>query len=170
VETLWMIMDEARRRKDSALYNLGAGRLRHHLEVSWDYIFGGLADSINVNHGGYHWPVDTPVGTNYRFREVGEYKWNKTSWSFDEVLNAAMKVIEHPGSDWAIRYFNLAHDTFYKRMSLKSRGLPLFMAFAEREMVFQPHAVRQENYHHARQLMLTLLALDRMIKREQAPA
>jgi len=39
------------------------------------------------------------------------------------------------------------------------------MAFAERQMDFQPHAVRQENYHHARQLMLNLLALDRMIQR-----
>jgi N-acylglucosamine 2-epimerase len=74
VETLWMIMDEALRRQDQTLYDLCAGRLRHHLDVCWDHIFGGLADSINVNQGAYHWPVDTPVGTNYQFREVGEYK------------------------------------------------------------------------------------------------
>ncbi len=166
VETLWMIMDEALRRGDQALYDLCAGRLRHNLNVAWDYIFGGLADSINVNQGGYHWPVDTPVGTNYQFREVGEYKWNKTSWAFDEVLISTMNVIENRGSDWAVRYFDLAHETFYKKMSLKPHGLPLFMAFAEREMAFQPHAVRQENYHHARQLMLNLMALDRMMKRE----
>ena len=161
-------MDEALRRQDQTLYDLCAGRLRHHLEVCWDYIFGGLADSINVNQGGYQWPVDTPVGTNYHFREVGEYKWVKTSWSFDEVLISTMNVIEHQRSAWAVRYFNLAHDTFYKKMSLGPRGLPLFMAFAEREMIFQPHVVRQENYHHARQLMLNLLALDRMIKREES--
>jgi len=110
------------------------------------------------------------VGTNYQFREVGEYKWNKTSWSFDEVLISSMNVIEHRGSEWAVRYFNLAHDTFYRKMSLKSRGLPLFMAFTEREMAFQPHVVRQENYHHARQLMLNLLALDRMIKHQESAA
>lgn len=170
IETLWMIMDEALRRGDEGLYGLGAGRLRHHLEVCWDYIFGGLADSINVNHGAYQWPVDTPVGTNYQFREVGEYKWNKTSWSFDEVLISTMNVIEHRGSDWAIRYFDLAHNVFYEKMSLKAHGFPLFMAFAEREMAFQPHAVRQENYHHARQLMLNLMALDRMIKRQESQA
>jgi mannose/cellobiose epimerase-like protein (N-acyl-D-glucosamine 2-epimerase family) len=168
VETLWIIMDEALRRQDQALYGLCAGRLRHHLDVCWDHIFGGLADSINVNQGAYQWPVDTPVGTNYHFREVGEYKWVKTSWSFDEVLISTMNVIEHQGSEWAVRYFDLAHDTFYKKMSLRPRGLPLFMGFAEREMAFQPHVVRQENYHHARQLMLNLLALDRMIKREES--
>ncbi len=166
IETLWMIMDEALRRGDNGLYDLCAERLRHHLDVCWDHIFGGLADSINVNQGAYQWPVDTPVGTNYQFREVGEYKWNKTSWSFDEVLISTMNVIENRGSDWAVRYFDLAHETFYKKMSLKPHGLPLFMAFAEREMSFQPHAVRQENYHHARQLMLNLLALDRMINHE----
>ena len=165
VETLWMLMDEALRRGDGELYDRCAARLRHHLEVSWDYIYGGLADSINVNRGGYQWPVDTPVGTNYQFREVGEYKWNKTSWSFDEVLISTMNVIEHRGSEWAVRYFDWAHDTFYKKMSLQSRGMPLFMAFAEREMTFQPHVVRQENYHHARQLMLNLLALERLIAR-----
>jgi mannose/cellobiose epimerase-like protein (N-acyl-D-glucosamine 2-epimerase family) len=166
VETLWMIMDEALRRQDTALYDLCADRLRHHLDVGYDHIFGGLADSINVNQGAYQWPVDTPVGTNYQFREVGEYKWVKTSWAFDEVLISTMSVIENRGSEWAVRYFNHAWDTFDKKMSLKAHGLPLFNAFAEREMAFQPHVVRQENYHHARQLMLNLLALDRMIKRE----
>jgi hypothetical protein len=79
-----------------------------------------------------------------------------------------MNVIEHQRSEWAMRYFDLSHDTFDKKMSLKSHGLPLFMGFAERQMAFQPHVVRQENYHHARQLMLNLLALDRMIKREES--
>jgi N-acylglucosamine 2-epimerase len=166
VETLWMIMDEALRRHDQALYDVCSERLRHHLDVCYDHIFGGLADSINVNHGTYEWPVDSPVGTNYAFREVGEYKWVKTSWSFDEVLIASMSVIEQRGSEWAVRYFNLAKDTFDKKMSLKSHGLPLFNGFAEREMAFQPHVVRQENYHHARQMMLNILALDRMIKRD----
>ena len=131
----------------------------------WEDLFGGLADSVNVNRGAYQWPVDTPVGTNYQFREVGEYKWMKTSWSFDEVLISTMNVIEHKGNEWAIRYFNLARDTFDKNMSLKSHGFPLFTCFAERQMAFQPHVVRQENYHHARQCMLNLLAVDRMIGR-----
>ena len=164
VETLWMIMDEALRRQDQALYDLCAERVRHNLDVGYDHIFGGLADSVNVNQGAYRWPEDSPVGTNYAFREVGEYKWVKTSWAFDEVLISTMSVIEHHGSEWAARYFSHAKETFDKKMSLQSHGLPLFNAFAEREMAFQPHVVRQENYHHARQMMLNILALDRMIK------
>jgi mannose/cellobiose epimerase-like protein (N-acyl-D-glucosamine 2-epimerase family) len=166
VETLWMIMDEALRRNDHALYDLCAERLRHNLDVGYDHIFGGLADSVNVNQGAYPWPEDSPVGTNYAFREVGEYKWVKTSWAFDEVLISTMSVIEHRGGEWAARYFSHAKETFDKKMSLKGHGLPLFNAFAEREMAFQPHVVRQENYHHARQMMLNLLALDRMIERQ----
>lgn len=91
----------------------------------------------------------------------------KTSWAFDEVMISTLNAIEQQASGWAVSYFDRAHHTFYEKMSLKSRGLPLFMGFAEREMAFQPHVVRQENYHHARQLMLNLLALDRMIKGQQ---
>src|ERR1019366_3866026 len=58
VETLWMIMDEALRRQENALYDVCAERVRHHLDVCWDHIFGGLADSINVDQGAYERPVD----------------------------------------------------------------------------------------------------------------
>jgi mannose/cellobiose epimerase-like protein (N-acyl-D-glucosamine 2-epimerase family) len=166
IETLWMVMDEAQRRHDQALYDLCAERVRHHLDVGWDHVFGGLADSINVSQGCYHWPLDRPVGTNFEFREVGEYKWVKSSWAFDEVLISTLNIIEHQGSEWAVRYFNLAQETFDKKMSLKQHGLPLFLVYADRRMTFQPHAVRQENYHRPRQYMLNLLSLERMTRRE----
>jgi N-acylglucosamine 2-epimerase len=167
VETLWMVMDEALRRNDQALYDLCVERVRHHLDVGWDHVFGGLADSVNVNQGCYQWPLDRPVGTDFEFREVGEYKWIKSSWSFDEVLIATLNVIEHRGSEWAVRYFNLAQDSFDRKMSLKPHGFPLFMVFADRQMTFQPHAVRQENYHRPRQYMLNFLALSRMAKQPE---
>lgn len=167
IETLWMVMDEAQRRNDQPLYDVCVERVRHDLDVGWDHVYGGLADSINVGQGCYSWPVDRPVGTNFEFREIGEYKWVKSSWAFDEVLLATLNIIEHEGSEWAVRYFNLAQDTFDKKMSLKPHGFPLFMVFADRRMTFQPHSVRQENYHRPRQYMLNLLALERMIKQAE---
>jgi mannose/cellobiose epimerase-like protein (N-acyl-D-glucosamine 2-epimerase family) len=168
VETLWMIMDEALRRNDQALYDLCVQRVRRHLDVGWDYVFGGLADSVNVDQGCYQWPVDNPVGTDLEFRAVGEYKWVKTSWSIDEVLLATLNITEHKGYEWAVHYFDLAQDTFDKKFSLKPHGLPLFQIFGDRRVTFQPHSGRQENYHHARQYMLNLLALDRMIGKGHA--
>lgn len=169
IESLWMVMDEAARRNDKALRAICAERIRRHLEVGWDHIFGGLADSINVDQGGYQWPVDRLVGTDMELRAVGEYKWMKSSWSLDETLLATLKIIEDSGEEWAVRYFNLAQETFDKKVSLKRHGFPLFLIFADRRFSFQPHSVRQENYHRPRQYMLNLLALDRMIKRQQQP-
>ena len=126
-------------------------------------MLGGLADSVNVDGGCYQWPVDRPVGTDLEFRAVGEYKWEKSSWSVDEVLIATLNIIERRGPEWAIRYFDLAQDAFDKKFSLRRHGFPLFQIFGDRRVTFQPHSVRQENYHHARQYMLNLLALDRMI-------
>jgi mannose/cellobiose epimerase-like protein (N-acyl-D-glucosamine 2-epimerase family) len=168
VETLWMIMDEALRRKDQALYDLCVERVRHNLEVGWDYIYGGLADSVNVDQGCYQWPVDNPVGTELEFHATGEYKWVKTAWAVDEVLLATMNVIEHKRHEWAVTFFDRAHEMFEQKFSLQRRGYALFQIFGDRRVTFQPHSTRQENYHHARQIMLNLLAMDRMIGKGHA--
>ncbi len=165
LETLWMVMDEALRRKDQALYDNCVERVRHHLDVGWDYIYGGLGNWVNVGQGGYEWPIERPEETDLEFRPVGEYNWLKSSWSLDEVLIATMNIIEHRDFEWAVRYFGLAQDTFDKKFSLKRYRFPLFMIFTDRQMTFQPHSVRQENYHRPRQFMLNLLAIDRIIAR-----
>ena len=62
VEALWMVMDEADRRHDAALWQTCAERIHHHLDVGWDYVYGGLSQWINVDHPCYQWPVETPPG------------------------------------------------------------------------------------------------------------
>src|SRR5690348_10259379 len=42
IETLWMIMYEARRRKDHKLFERAAGLFRRHCEVATDRVYGGL--------------------------------------------------------------------------------------------------------------------------------
>ncbi|MCW5982957.1 MAG: AGE family epimerase/isomerase [Bryobacteraceae bacterium] len=163
IETLWMVMDEASRRGDPKLWDLCASRIRRHLEVGWDHVFGGLSQWINVDQGGYVWPVERPVGTDLSFKFVGEFHYMKTLWALTEVLVASLNVFERTRAEWAARFFGMAQDTIDEKFSRRRRGQPGFMLFAGRRMTQQPHVARQDNYHPPRQLMLNLLTLDRML-------
>ncbi len=166
VEILWMIMDEARRRKDDALFALAAERMRRHFEVGWDHVYGGLCEAVNVDQGCYEWPVERPVGMTVEFRMKGEYNYMKSMWTMDEALIAMLMVFEETGAQWAADYFGLVQQTIDRKYSLKPHGYPLWLVFADRRLTFQPHTMRKENYHHPRQCLLNLRALDRMISKQ----
>jgi N-acylglucosamine 2-epimerase len=168
IEALWMVMEEARRRKDERLFATCAERVRRHVEAGWDRIYGGLIHAINVGQTCYQWPVERPVGTSYAFRFTGEHHYMKTLWSLDEVLVAALLTLERQDAEWAARYFDLAQEFIDTRLSLKKHGYPLHLLFADRQVTPQQHVSRQDNYHHFRMLMFNLQALDRMIRREKS--
>jgi hypothetical protein len=44
VESLWIVMAEALRIKDPALFDTATSRIRRLLEMLWDYVFGGWGD------------------------------------------------------------------------------------------------------------------------------
>ena len=162
IETLWMVMDEAQRKSDLRMWNLCAERIRRHLEVGWDWVYGGLSQWVNVDHGDYIWPVERPVGTDLEFRFRGEYHYMKTLWSLNEITVACLKILERTGAEWAERFFGMAQSVIDEKFSRKRFGQPGYMLFADRRMVQQPHVRRQDNYHPPRQLMLNLIALERM--------
>jgi N-acylglucosamine 2-epimerase len=169
VEALWMVMDEANRRQDEALWNTCAARIHHHLNVGWDYIYGGLSQWINVDYPSYQWPVETPPGTHLQFHFVGEYEYLKCLWCQNEVLVATLNVFERTGAEWAAEYFGMAYRIINEKFWQKERGYPAgYMLFADRRMTFQPHVGRQDNYHPIRQLILNIMTLDRMIQHETA--
>ncbi len=165
IETLWMVMDEADRRNDRKLWDVCAERIHRHIEIGWDHVFGGLTQMVNVDQGGYVWPPEHPVGTDLEFRYVGEFQYLKPLWALNEILIATLKVFELTRADWASRFFGMAQDVIDRKYSMKKYGLPGFMLFGDRRMSHQPHVGRQDNYHPPRQLMLTILTLDRMIQR-----
>jgi N-acylglucosamine 2-epimerase len=170
IEALWMVMDEATRRKDAALWETCAERIHRHIDVGWDYVYGGLAQWINVDQPCYQWPVETPPGTNLELHFAGEYEYMKTLWGLNEVMIATLKVFELTGAEWAARYFGMAHEVIEQKFSQKQRGYPAGrMLFADRRMTLQSHVGRQDNYHPLRQLMLNILTLDRMIERRGTP-
>ncbi len=164
IETLWMVMDEASRTNDLKLWELGADRIRRHIEVGWDWVYGGLSQWVNVDQGDYAWPVERPVGTDLEFRFRGEYQYMKTLWSLNEILVACVKVFERTRSEWAARFFGMAQGVIDEKFSRRKLGQAGYMLFSGRKMVQQPHVARQDNYHPPRQLMLSILSLDRLLR------
>jgi hypothetical protein len=160
---MWMAMDEADRRGDRKLWDTCAERMRRHLEVGWDRVYGGLAQWVDVDQGGFQWPPETPVGTNFAFHFVGEYNYMKTLWGMNETLVGTLRVFERTRAEWAVQYFGMAHKIIADHFSLKKRGLPGYVLFTDRQFTVEAHAARQDNYHPIRQLMLNILTLDRML-------
>jgi mannose/cellobiose epimerase-like protein (N-acyl-D-glucosamine 2-epimerase family) len=171
IEALWMVMEEANRRQDEALWNTCAERIHHHLDAGWDYIYGGLSQWVNVDHPCYQWPVETPPGTHLEFHFVGEYEYLKCLWCQNEVLVATLNVFERTRVDWAAEYFGMAYQIINEKFWQKECGYPAgYILFADRRITPQPHVGRQDNYHPLRQLMLNILTLDSMIRRARGPS
>ena len=159
IETLWMVLDEARRRGDRRLAETAIERIRRHLEAGWDELHGGLIHAINAGRKDYVWPPERPPGTELEFRFRGECNYLKTSWALDEILIATLKVLEIQPARWAEDYFGRALRTLDEKFSRRAQGQPTYMLFAGREMTAQPRSSRQDNYHRPRALMTCLLAL-----------
>ncbi|MDA1315754.1 MAG: AGE family epimerase/isomerase [Acidobacteria bacterium] len=164
IETLWMVMQEARRRGDAGLQGICAGRIQHHLNVGWDWLYGGLAMWINVDQGGYEWPLESVPGTNLQFRSVGEYNYTKSLWAVDEVLIACLLILEQRNAPWAERFLVEAQKVMDEKFSMQqSEGPPTYVLFSDRRITRPPRSVRQDNYHRLRALTMNLLTLERLV-------
>jgi mannose/cellobiose epimerase-like protein (N-acyl-D-glucosamine 2-epimerase family) len=170
VEAFWMLMDEADRRHDSTLWDTCAKRLRRHLDAGWDHVYGGLVEWVNVGHDSYQWPPELPPGTDLELHFSGEFEYMKTLWGLNEVMVAALMVLERQWTDWAAWYFEQSYQLIREKFSQRSRGFPAgYALFLDRRMTAPPHVARQDNYHPLRQLMLNILSLDQMLRRQAGP-
>ncbi len=146
IETLWMLMYEAARKKDSALYNDTCDMFRRHVEVAWDDVYGGCFRCLD-NVDAYTWKTD------------------KVLWLQEEVLIGTLFMIEHSGDPWAVEWFDRMYNYVMDKFPLKQYGYSLWLLGGDRKVTFTPgKAGRVGNFHHPRHLMLNLLALDRIIK------
>jgi len=146
IETLWMVMDEAVRRKDEALFGSAAARLRRTIEVAWDDIYGGVFRSLN------------DAAANVWFTD-------KVLWAQEEVLIGTLMAVEHAGSAWAREWFVKMYNYVHDKWPLARHGFALWDNAADRKVTFVPHYDRIENFHHPRHLMLNLLAAARLLER-----
>ena len=86
IETLWMVMDEARRRHDGPLFDLAAKRFKRHVEVSWDDVYQGVCRCL------------THVDDNL-------WTLDKVLWLQEEVLIGALSLFERTGDPWAAEWY-----------------------------------------------------------------
>ena len=150
METAWMILYEAVRRRDRKTFDVAAERFRRHVTVATDDVYGGVFRNL------------ANVDTN-------ELSLDKALWCQEEVLIGALSMIEHTGDHWAARRFAELFDYVQANFPVRRHGVesPYWVSFSETRIVkFNPKGrMRVENYHHPRHLMENLLALRRIIDR-----
>ncbi|HPA46880.1 MAG TPA: AGE family epimerase/isomerase [bacterium] len=147
LETLWMVMDEALRLRDRALFERTGDRFLRHFQVAWDDVYGGVfRDLQHVDNN--TWLVD------------------KVLWAQEEVLIGALMMVEHLGSEQGREVFSKMYAYVIENYPLRKHGYALWDSAGDRKMTFVEAGSRAEHYHHPRHLMLNLLSLDRIIERE----
>lgn len=147
IETLWMLMDEALRRKDNKLFDKTGAMFQRHCEVSRDRVYGGLFRNLtNVDQN--TWTLD------------------KTLFPHQEALIGSLMMIEQRGDPWAHDFYEDIDRYTRSKFPLRSVPSPLWQVIGNRQVDPTPEMTRAENYHHPRFLMLNLLAVERMIARK----
>ena len=151
IETLWMVLDEAVRRKDTKRFDRAAALFRRHCEVAKDRVFGGLLRNL---------------------RDVDSNDWttDKTLFPHQEALIGALLMIDQTGDPWARDFYREIDEYTRTHFPMKDIGSPLWQVIGDRQVTRTPDMQRAENYHHARFLMLNLLASERLIQRNGKPA
>ena len=150
IETLWMILYEARRRNDVELFNQAAAMFRRHCEVAKDRVYGGLFRNLtNVDRNA--WTLD------------------KTLFPQQEALIGSLCLIEETGDPWAVEFYTDLDRYVRAKFPMRSLHSPLWQVMGNRQVDPTPDMTRAENYHQPRFLMLNLLAVERMIARKGKP-
>jgi N-acylglucosamine 2-epimerase len=143
IETLWMVMDEAKRIKDDKLFDKAEMCFKFHLETAWDEEYGGFLRCL-------------------KDAERNEWILDKAGWLQEEVLIGTLLLISEKESQWAEKWFNRTLSYVKEKVSLEKYGLPLWNPWAPREGSFDFNIKRIENYHHPRHLMINLIAINKM--------
>ncbi len=150
IENLWMLLYEAVRRRDMQLFETLSLWFRRHVEVAWDDVYGGVFRNL---------------------RDVERNVWivDKVLWAQEEVLIGSMFIYEHANDEWAREMFDKVYRYVREKYPLARHGSPLWIYASDRKVsleAFLKMPKRVENFHHPRHLMLNLLSIERMIKRE----
>ena len=143
IETCWMLLFEAARRKDKDLFARIAEIFKRHVSVAHDQVYGGYFRALD-HVGNNTWKVD------------------KVLWLQEEVLIGSLFIAEHTGDSWAQECFKETLDYVQHKFDVSGN---LFWSSSGDRQLKEYAKNRAEHYHHPRHLMLNLLALNRMLKR-----
>ncbi len=147
-ETLAFVMNYAVLIKDPELFKRASIEFKRHVDSSWDDVYGGYYHELTH--------VDKNIWT-----------LNKLRWVHEEILIGAMILIEHTGDEWAINCYAKTEE--YIRKNYVRPEYAFVIDSGDRKM--QKHTqVRAEHYHYPRQLMVGILAIDRILSRAEKPS
>lgn len=144
IESLWMLMDEARRRKDTHLFDVSAERFKKHVEVAWDDVYGGVFHCLNDI-------------------EANAWDLNKVLWAQHEVLIGLLILIDHKKDAWAIEFYDEMYNYVVSNFVQKERFLKPWKIGGNRHIFKKGEGERIENYHHPRSLMMGLGYLNNLL-------
>ena len=147
-ETLAFVMNYAVLKKDASLFKASSEAFKRHVEVAKDRVYGGYFLTMpNVNEN--------------------VYELRKMQWLPEEILLGALTLIEHTGDEWALNTF--VETEAYLRKKFARPEYAFSIDSGDRKLD-KYSLVRAEHYHYPRQLMVSLLALDRIIARGKKPS
>jgi mannose/cellobiose epimerase-like protein (N-acyl-D-glucosamine 2-epimerase family) len=150
IETLWMILYEARRRSDVEMFDRAAAMFQRHCEVAKDRVYGGLFRNLtNVDQNA--WTMD------------------KTLFPQQEALIGSLCLIEETADPWATEFYRELDHYVRAKFPMRTLHSPLWQVVGNRQVDPTPDMTRAENYHQPRFLMLNLLATERLIARKGKP-
>lgn len=158
LETLWIVVQEAVRRKDRAMFDTLVGRIHRLIEMCWDYVFEGWGDG---NFFVFQSPQHS-IGPEYDI---------KTMWAQCEVLVACMLVLEYTGQPWAKEWYDRTRAFALRALPSPAPGV-WRQAVNRQGQDIQRAGIstkRKDNFHQVRYLMFNLLSLDRMLKNDGRP-
>ena len=151
-ETLWLVMQEALRRKDRGLFEVCKDRVRRLLEMSWDYVFEGFCDGNYLVFG----TPQQPRGAQF---EV------KTMWAHCEAMVACLLTLEYTGEVWAKEWYERLRAYALRTMPVPQHGVwrQAVDRFGRDLKRVGVSTKRKDNFHQARYMMVDLLSLQRML-------
>src|SRR5690606_4108651 len=147
-EAFAFVMAYAVFRKECKLFDRASARFKHHVEVASDPVYGGHFPSL-PNTDEYQWTV------------------NKSRWVQEEILIGALHLIEHRADPWAIQRF-LDTDAYIQEKFVRPEYA--FVIDSGGRKLDKHSQVRAENYHRPRQLMVCMLAFDRIRENGYRPS
>jgi hypothetical protein len=151
IETMWMMIYEACRRKDKELFRKAEALFKRHIEIAWDAVFGGFFRGLKDVYANL-WILDKPL------------------WTQEEVLIGTLFLIEHTGAEWAREWFARTFAFVQDKYSLRKHGFSLYDDWPDRLVTFVPHHTRVEIFHHPRHLMQNLVSLRNLLGRRGKPS
>lgn len=147
-ETLAFVLNYAVLIQDASLFKRASKEFKRHVDAAWDNVYGG------------HFHALENVSTN-------TWALNKLRWLQEEILIGAMILIEHTGDQWALNCY--ARTEAYIRKNYVRPEYAFIIDSGDRKM--EKHSqIRAEHYHFPRQLMVGILAIDRIISRGEKPS